>query len=51
MREKLLENHRKFYKDVAALADKHAVKAYVITEPDEQRTALGIHPDPLPDIR
>jgi hypothetical protein len=33
MREKLLENHRKFYKDVAALADKHEVKAYVFTEP------------------
>lgn len=35
MREKLLDNQRKFYKDALALADKHPVKAYVFTEPDD----------------
>lgn len=36
MREKLLENHRNFYRDARALADKHPVKAYVFTEPDDK---------------
>jgi len=35
MREKLLDNHRNFYKDAIALADKHPVKAYIFTEPDD----------------
>jgi len=35
MKEKLLESHRKFYKDALTLADKHPVKAYVFTEPDD----------------
>ncbi len=35
MKEKLLESHRKFYKDAFTLADKHPVKAYVFTEPDD----------------
>ncbi len=35
MREKLLENHRKFYNDALILADKYPVKAYVFTEPDD----------------
>ena len=35
MREKLLENQRKFYRDALALADKHPVKAYIFTEPDD----------------
>lgn len=35
MKEKLLESHRKFYKDAFALADKHPVKAYLFTEPDD----------------
>jgi len=35
MREKLLENQKKFYKDALALADKHPVKAYIFTEPDD----------------
>lgn len=36
MREKLLENQRKFYRDALALADKHPVKAYIFTEPDDK---------------
>jgi len=35
MREKLLDNHRKFYKEALALAERHPVKAYVFTEPDD----------------
>lgn len=35
MREKLLDNQRKFYKDALTLADKHPVKAYVFSEPDD----------------
>lgn len=35
LREKLLENHRKFYKDALTLADKYPVKAYIFTEPDD----------------
>jgi hypothetical protein len=44
MREKLLDNHRKFYKDALTLADKHPVKAYVFTEPDDNgRLSEFIH--------
>ena len=35
MREKLLDNMRKFYKDASALAEKHPVKAYIFSEPDD----------------
>jgi hypothetical protein len=35
MREKLLENQRKFYKDALILADKYPVKAFIFTEPDD----------------
>lgn len=35
MREKLLEHHRTFYRDALSLADKHPVKAYIFTEPDD----------------
>ncbi len=35
MREKLLDHHRKFYLDALSLADKHPVKAYIFTEPDD----------------
>jgi hypothetical protein len=35
MREKLLDNHRQFYRDALTLADKHPVKAYIFTEPDD----------------
>ncbi len=35
MREKLLDNQRRFYMEAGELADKHAVKAYVFTEPDD----------------
>jgi len=36
MKDKLLESHRNFYKDALALADKHQVKAYIFTEPDDK---------------
>jgi hypothetical protein len=40
MRRKLLENQRDFYRDAAALANSHPVKAYVFTETtDKGRTA------------
>jgi len=35
MKDKLLENQRRFYKDALSLADKHSVKAYIFTEPDD----------------
>ncbi len=35
MREKLLDSQRRFYREAAALADKHPVKAYVFTEPED----------------
>ena len=35
IREKLLNNQKKFYSDVSSLADKHPIKAYVFTEPDD----------------
>ena len=36
MKDKLLESQRKFYRDALALADKHSVKAYLFTEPDDK---------------
>ena len=36
MKDKLLESQRKFYKDATVLADKHSVKAYIFTEPDDK---------------
>lgn len=35
MKNKLLESQRNFYKDAMVLADKHPVKAYIFTEPDD----------------
>ncbi len=35
MKDKLLENLRNFYKDAITQADKHPIKAYVFTEPDD----------------
>ena len=35
MREKLLDNHRRFYNDALVQAEKHSVKAYVFSEPDD----------------
>ena len=36
MKDKLLESQRKFYNDSMVLADKHSVKAYIFTEPDDK---------------
>ncbi|HOF20998.1 MAG TPA: M14 family zinc carboxypeptidase [Bacteroidales bacterium] len=36
MREKLLNSLAGFYREAAALADKHPVKAYIFTEPDDK---------------
>lgn len=35
MKDRLLANQRDFYKDALTLSDKHPVKAYVLTEPDD----------------
>ncbi len=36
MKDKLLESQRRFYAEALALADKHPVKAYLFTEPDDK---------------
>jgi hypothetical protein len=35
MKNRLLESQRNFYKDAISQADKHPVKAYIFTEPDD----------------
>ncbi|MFH0843512.1 MAG: M14 family zinc carboxypeptidase [Bacteroidota bacterium] len=35
MKNKLLESQRKYFTDIPALADRHPVKAYIFTEPDD----------------
>lgn len=35
MKDKLLENQRNFYKEALSQADRHPVKAYIFTEPDD----------------